>query len=368
MSESEKPIIAAIDDDPVILNLLVSMLSKSYNVRPFTSGKKALGIFADMMPDLILLDHQMPDMLGLDVLRAMKKIEKIRDIPVIFLTGSIDSENEVEALDQGAVDYISKPIRGRSLLTRVRLQLELQNHRKHLEELVTDRTKGIHTAYNKLKAREEITLNMLARATDMRDHGTGDHIESTTKFVQIIAEDLLRNPKQLYELAADDVEDIVRSAKLHDLGKIALPDDILLKPGKLTEEEFSRVKEHPLQGERFLDEFVREMDDSFLDSAREIAYAHHERWDGRGYPLGLAGADIPLSARIVSLADVYDALVSERPYKNAFTHGEAMKIILEGAGTQFDPYLITVFERHGEEFRQISEPPQAETAEELSGV
>lgn len=363
MEVEKKPIIAAIDDDPVILNLLVSILKKDYSVRPLVSGKEALRTLPALHPDLILLDQQMPDMLGLDVLKALRKDEKTHDIPVIFLTGSIDSDNEVEALDSGAVDYITKPIRASALLIRVRLQLELQVHRKHLEDLVAERTKGLHTAYNKLKAREETTLNMLARATDMRDHGTGDHIERTTKFVQLIITHILENPQPGYALSPEEAEDIARSSKLHDLGKIALPDHILLKPGKLTNEEFVIVKEHAVNGERFLDEFVRKMDDSFLDTAREIAYAHHERWDGNGYPQGLKGYSIPLSARIVAIADVYDALTSSRSYKNAFSHEDAMAIMLENAGTQFDPYLISIFERYEHEFHQINVSVQEAQAE-----
>ena len=371
MNQKLKPIIIAIDDDPVILNSLISMLRADYSVRPFTSGEVALGFLEHQLVDLILLDYQMPGMTGLDVLRVLQNNPRTHEIPTIFLTGSIDSESEVEALEIGAVDYITKPVRHRSLLMRIRLQLELQTHRKQLESLVEERTKSLNAAYNKLKVREEITLSMLARATDMRDHDTGDHIERSTDFVRIIVNDILENPQRGYSLTNEEAEDIIRSSKLHDLGKIAVPDYILLKKERLTDEEFMIVKLHTLYGEQFLNEFIRKMDDTFLDVARDIAYAHHEKWDGSGYPLGIKGAKIPLSARIVAIADVYDALTSVRPYKDPFSHEEAVAIILDGSGSHFDPYLTSIFGKHEDAFRNITnrtkkDDGQAADTKELS--
>ena len=364
MSVIEKPVITAIDDDPVILNFLVSVLKANYSVRPFTSGSMALDFLKKSKSDLILLDYQMPDMTGIEVLNALQNDPLTRDIPAIFLTGAIDSESEVEALDHGAVDYITKPIRYRSLLTRVRLQLELQTHRKQLEALVEERTRNLNAAYNKLKVREEITLNMLAKATDMRDHGTGDHIQRTTEFVNILVTHIMNNPMPGYDLSSEAAEDIIRSSKLHDLGKISLPDHILLKPGRLTDEEFAVIKTHSQQGEQFLSEFVSKMEDAFLETAREIAYSHHERWDGTGYPLGLAGTDIPLAARIVAVADVYDAITSVRPYKRALPHEEASEIIVSSAGNHFDPYLVSIFKQHSDEFSHIAQAHPGEAPKE----
>jgi len=350
-----KPIIIAIDDDPIILNSLTSVLKDEFGVRPFTSGRMALDFLAGQTADLILLDYRMPDMTGFEVLKVLQGDPHTRDIPVIFLTGSNDSESEADALEHGAVDYITKPIRPRLLHTRVRLQLELQRHRKNLEALVEERTKSLAEAYDKLKVREDVTLCMLAKATDLRDHYTGGHIERTTEFVRVIVEDILDYPCPGYNISRTDADDMIRSSKLHDLGKIALPDHVLLKPGRLTQDEFEIIKKHPISGERFLSEFIHEMDDSFLTMARDIAYSHHEKWDGTGYPQGLKGEDIPLSGRISAIADVYDALTSVRPYKKHLSHEESVKIILEGSGTQFDPYLVEIFERHAEEFRQIAE-------------
>jgi len=354
MLRNQRPIIVAIDDDPFILNSLTSVLKEEYGVRLFTSGRMALDFLDTQIADLILLDYRMPDMTGFEVLKALRDNPHTQEIPVIFLTGSNNSESEADALELGAADYIIKPIRPRLLLTRVRLQLELQKHRKNLEALVKDRTKSLNAAYDKLKAREEVTLNMLAKATDLRDHDTGGHIERTTEFVRVFVDDILENPRPGYNLSRTEADDIIRSSKLHDLGKIALPDHVLLKPGRLTRKEFDIIKKHPISGEQFLSDFISETDDSFLTTARDIAYSHHEKWDGTGYPLGLKGESIPLSSRIVAIADVYDALTSVRPYKDPITHEESVKIILDGSGTQFDPYLTEIFGRHTDEFRLIA--------------
>lgn len=354
MSKVIKPVIVAIDDDPVILTSLITSLKEEYSIRPFTSGKLALDFLFKQKVDLILLDYKMPDMTGFEILNILQYWTHTCEIPVIFLTGSANSDTEVKALELGAVDYITKPFQPRSLLTRVKIQLELQNHRKHLESLVEERTKHLNEAYNKLKIREEITLNMLAKITDLRDHDTGNHIERTTAFVRIIVEDIFNHPQQGYSLDQNEVENIISSSKLHDIGKIAIPDHILLKPGRLTIEEFDIVKQHPINGEQFFDNFIKKMDDSFLETARIIAYSHHEKWDGSGYPLGLKGEDIPLPGRIIALADVYDALTSKRPYKDALSHKESVRIIIESSGTHFDPYLVKIFLAHKEEFHNIT--------------
>ncbi len=354
MHYGPKPVILAVDDDPVILNTVVSVLKVDYSVRPFTSGGAALEYLNNQSANLILLDHRMPGLTGLEVLEKLRECPATRVIPAIFLTGDQDGESEVRALEMGAVDYIQKPVRPQALLTRVRLQLELQSHRQHLETLVEEKTRSLNAAYNKLKLREDITLSLLAQAADMRDHHTGDHIERTTGFVRIIAEHILANPSPGYFLTPHEADDIIRSAKLHDLGKIATPDSILLKPGRLTDGEFEVIRQHPEYGERLLSECIKQQDDSFLHIARDIAHAHHERWDGTGYPRGLKGEEIPLAARIVAVADVYDALTAYRPYKNKSSHAEAMEIIRQSSDRQFDPYLVEVFARHSDDVALIT--------------
>lgn len=350
-----KPVLLAIDDDAIILNTVISTLKAEFSVRPFTSGETALKYLADHSADMILLDNKMPGMSGLEVLKRLQADVRTATIPTIFLTGSVDGESEVEALELGAIDYIYKPVKPKALLTRVRLQLELQNHRKHMEALVEEKTRDLNRAYRKLQLREDITLNILARATDLRDHETGGHIERTTEFVRIMTEELLaRSREPGYALSHFQADDIIKSAKLHDLGKIAIPDHILLKPGSLTAEEFETIKMHPAHGEKLLTDFIQQMEDPFLITARDIAYAHHERWDGSGYPLGLKAYDIPLSARIVAIADVYDALTSVRPYKKACSHQQALEIILESSGRHFDPYLVEIFKCHEQEISQMT--------------
>ncbi len=353
MSSEAKPVILAIDDDAVILNTVISTLKNAYSVRPFTSGELALKFLADQNANLILLDCHMPGLSGFEVLRRLQADEKNRDIPVIFVTGSTEGESEVEALEMGAVDYIHKPVKPSALLTRVRLQLELQSHRRHLEALVAEKTRNLNAAYNKLKIREDITLGLLARVTDLRDADTGEHIERTTGLVRIIVADLLAKPCPGYELTPFEADDIIKSAKLHDLGKIATPDHILLKPSRLTADEFATIKQHPVVGEQLLADFIRQMEDSFLNTARDITYSHHERWDGAGYPQGIKGTEIPLSARIVAIADVYDALTSQRPYKEAYSHEKSAAIIISEAGSHFDPNLVQVFERHLDEIEDL---------------
>ncbi|MDR0312248.1 MAG: response regulator [Treponema sp.] len=354
MQRNDKPLILTIDDDPVILYLLETVLKVEYSIKPFNSGLEAFNYLQSQSADLILLDHTMPEMSGFDVLKMLQGDSKTRDIPVIYLTGSLESEVEITALELGAVDYITKPIRSKILLARTRLQIELLHHRRNLEALVEQRTRSLNEAYNKLKKREDVTLNMLARATDLRDHDTGGHIERTTEYVRIIVEDILNNPVEAYSLTRAEADDIIRSSKLHDLGKIAIPDNVLLKPERLTADEFNLIKEHTINGQQFLDHFIKESEDSFLQTARDIAHFHHECWDGSGYPGVRKGKDIPLSARIVAIADVYDALVSARPYKEAFSHEKSVQIIVESGNTHFDPYLVKVFERHSDEVSRVA--------------
>jgi putative two-component system response regulator len=347
-------VILTVDDDPIILNAVLEVLKHEYAVRPFTSGEAALSYLKKNTADLILLDHNMPNMTGLEVLKVLQGDPATRDIPVIFLTGSVDSEDEVRALEIGAMDYLLKPFNAGSLLTRVRLQLELYRHRHRLEELVELKTKELRTANQKLEQRDKITLDLLAKASDMRDHETGAHIERVVLFTDIIVTDLLSNPQKGYEISDQYGHDIVDAVKLHDLGKLAMPDHVLLKPGKLTEEEFRIIKTHPIYGSEMLSQAIDKMgEDSRLWTAFEIVYGHHEKWDGSGYPNGVKGDTIPLSARIAAVADVFDALTSSRPYKRAWTPEEAFELIYADAGKHFDPYLAEIVKRHEDEFVQI---------------
>ncbi|MDR2197360.1 MAG: response regulator, partial [Coriobacteriales bacterium] len=350
-----KSIILTVDDDPIVLNAVLEVLKTDYAVRPFTSGTAALKYLEKNPADLILLDHNMPELTGLEVLAILQSDPKTENIPVIFLTGSVDSEDEVRALEIGAMDYLLKPFKPRSLLTRVRLQLELFRHRNHLEELVEEKTDELQQVNAKLAQRDKTTLDLLAKASDMRDHDTGAHIERVSFFCGVIVKDLLANPHEGYLISEQYGDDIIESCKLHDLGKLAMPDHVLLKPGRLTEDEFEIIKGHPVYGAEMLGSAINKMgEDSLLFTALEIALGHHEKWDGSGYPNGIKGPEIPLSARITAVADVFDALTSVRPYKKAWLPEEAFTIIYKDAGTHFDPYLAEIVKRHEQEFTDIT--------------
>ena len=355
MIDDEKKTILTIDDDPIILNQIMSILKDEYSVRPFTSGETALKFLETHPVNLILLDCNMPGgMSGFEVLAKLQEDEWFKSIPVIFLTGSLDGDDEVAALANGAMDYLLKPIKDKSLAQRVSLQIELQEYRNELELLVAERTEDLYRANQKLLEREKATLDLLAKAGDLRDHDTGEHIERTTNYVRVIATDIVNNPVEGYELTKERAYDIADAAKLHDIGKVAMPDSVLLKPGKLTPEEFDIIKTHPIHGAHLLDTAVERLgDDELLKEARNIAIAHHEKWNGSGYPRQISGADIPLSARIAAVADVFDALTSERPYKKAFSNEEAFNILYKDAGSHFDPYLIEIVKRHEDEFVNI---------------
>jgi len=352
---SSKPVVLTVDDDPIVLESVLVALKDDYIVRPFPSGETALRYLEKNHVDIILLDHHMPEITGLEVLDKLQADPELREIPVIFLTGSVNSDDEVKALENGAADYLLKPLRPHALITRVRLQLELYRHRHQLEEMVQEQTAQIRRVNKKLEQRDRITLDLLAQASDMRDHDTGAHIDRTTAYTRVIVMDLVNNPKPGYELTPEYGQDIVDAVKLHDLGKLAMPDSVLLKPGKLTFEEFSIIQTHPIHGSDMLRRAIEKMEeDTLLLTALDITYGHHEKWDGSGYPRGLAGEAIPLSARIAAIADVYDALTSDRPYKKAFSVDDALAIIYKDSGTHFDPYLVEVLRRHEKEYRAIA--------------
>ncbi|MCL1847813.1 MAG: response regulator [Coriobacteriia bacterium] len=357
---TDKYVVLTVDDDPIILNEILETLKYDYLVRPFTSGETALAFLEEHNADLILLDHHMPGMTGLDLLQILQNNPKTHSIPVIFLTGSADNEDEVHALEIGAIDYLLKPFNPSSLLTRVRLQLELKEHRHHLEELVEARTEELQVLYEKLKQRDRITLDLLAIASDMRDHETGTHIECVVLFTKVIVADLLEFPHDEHVVTEQYGNDIIDSVKLHDLGKIGIPDGVLLKQGKLTAQEMRIMQAHPVLGAEMLMQAITKMgDDSMLWTAYEIIYGHHEKWDGTGYPMGVKGTLIPLSARITAVVDVFDALTSARPYKNAWPAEEAFAYINDNAGKHFDPYLAKMVRRREREFREILSKKEA---------
>jgi putative two-component system response regulator len=352
MDSSDKPKILIVDDAPENIQMLMETLKGEYKIVAAINGQKALQIAAkDPVPDIILLDIMMPGLDGYQVCEKLKADEKTRDIPVIFVTIMTEEEDEQKGLDMGAVDYIAKPFRPGLVKARVRNHLELKRHRDNLEELVQERTR-------ELVLTQDATINSMATLAEYRDPETGGHIKRTQNYMKALATKLRNNPKYKAFFDGKTIEQLLKSAPLHDIGKVGVPDNILLKPGKVTEEEFEEIKKHPVYGRdtifRVELELGGDVDQSFLRFAREIAYTHQEKWDGSGYPQGLRGGDIPISGRLMAIADIYDALISKRVYKEPFTHSKAVEIIIEGRGQHFDPDMVDAFLEIEEEFRQIA--------------
>jgi len=351
----ESTTIMVVDDTPANLRLLQDALqAKGYQVLALPSGTMALSAAAKRQPDLILLDINMPQMNGFEVCERLKADEALKEIPVLFISALSEVTNKVKAFSVGGVDYVSKPFQFEEVYARVethlrlrRLQLELEKHSLHLEELVQEKVREISDS-------QLATIVALAKLAESRDDETGQHIERTATFCRVLAKRLRDNPS--YAGSIDDtwIETIYHAAPLHDIGKVGIPDNILLKPGKLTSEEFEIMKTHTLIGAKTLqtarNNYPR---NTFLNMGVAIARSHHEKWNGSGYPDGLSGENIPLSARIMAVADVYDALRSKRPYKDAFTHEESCSIIRGGSGQHFDPAIVDAFIAVETEFAEI---------------
>jgi len=347
--------IMIVDDTPANLNLLTEMLQHlGYGVIAFPGGKMALRAAEKNPPDLILLDINMPEINGFEVCERLKANQKLKDIPVLFISALSDTADKVRAFDVGGVDYVNKPFQMEEVHARVKthlkmraLQLDLIRHNTRLEELVREKVAEISNS-------QLSTINALARLTESRDDDTGAHIERTQFYCKILAQKLAENA--LYSATIDPVyiDNISLASSLHDIGKVGIRDSILLKPGKLTPQEFETMKTHTLIGASTLNSArLRYPYNAFLNMGLAIARSHHEKWDGSGYPDGLAGENIPLSARIMAVADVYDALRSVRPYKKAFSHEESAALIFEGSGSHFDPLIVEAFRAVQAEFAGI---------------
>jgi putative two-component system response regulator len=338
-----------VDDNTSNLQLLHETLDGlGYKLLIAKNGKSALAIAAKANPSLILLDIMMPEMDGYEVCRRLKSDEGTARIPVIFITALADEEDEAKGLGLGAVDYITKPIKPELVRARVRNHLELKRYQDNLERLVAERTR-------RLALTQAVTIEGLATLAEYRDPETGGHIKRTQNYVKALAVKLSEHPRFRAELQDDTIELLYMSAPLHDLGKVGVRDSVLLKAGRLTDEEFEEMKKHTIYGEEALRITEQKLGgDSFLHLAREIAYTHQEKWDGTGYPQGLKGDEIPISGRLMALADVYDALISKRVYKPPFPHEKAVEIIVEGKGRHFDPDIVDAFVELEATFRNIA--------------
>jgi len=333
-------IIFVVDDSNTTLLMAKEALRQHYRVMTLPSAVKMFALLEKVTPDLILLDIEMPEMDGFEALRRLKINPTLCAIPVIFLTSITDPLVEVQGFELGAVDFISKPFSAPVLLNRIRAHL-------NIDEMIKVRTAQLQRLQNS-------TLFVLADMVESRDSTTGGHIERTTLYTRLLIEAMLEDGVYVDQICDMDFDMFSSSARLHDVGKISITDSILNKPGKLTDEEFTIMKTHTTEGERIIRQIIaRSQDEEFFHNAQLFAGYHHERWDGKGYPYGLAGEAIPLQGRVMSFVDVFDALLSERPYKKPFSHEESMQIIMDNAGTEFDPNIAEVFYRINDRLRMV---------------
>lgn len=350
--------ILIVDDEPTNLSLLTHLLRPEYQVRAANSGENALAAaVTEPRPDLVLLDVMMPGMDGYAVLEHLRRDAATAHIPVVFLTALADPGDEERGLQLGAVDYITKPIKPLLLLARVRTQLEAKQARDWLR----DRNALLEAEVSRRMAENDLTqiisIRALAHLAETRDNETGHHIKRTQGYVHALAMRLRQHPRFSAVLNQHYIDLLTRSAPLHDIGKVGIPDSVLLKPGPLTPAEWEIMKTHAKLGSDAIEQAENDAEQpvAFLVLGKEIAHWHHEKWDGSGYPDGLAGEAIPVSARIMAVADVFDALISMRVYKPPISYGEARTVIAEARARHFDPDICDAFLAGFDEFVAISD-------------
>ncbi len=349
--------ILIVDDTPENLQMLSELLQPHYRVRAATSGRRALQVVAsDPRPDLVLLDVMMPEMDGYEVIRQLKANAATASIPVIFVTALESSLDEERGLALGAVDYITKPLRPAIVLARVKAHLELKAARDWLQDRNSVLEAEVTRRMEDNLIVQDVSIRALAHLAEIRDPETGNHLRRTQGYVLTLASQLRQLPQFSALLTDRYIQALVKSAPLHDIGKVGIPDHILLKPGKLTSEEWLIMKTHSYLGCLAIQQAEQEAERpvEFLRLAREIAHFHHEKWDGSGYPEGLVGTAIPLSARLMALADVFDALISRRVYKEPFSFERSVEMICDGQGTHFDPDVVDAFVSRLDDFAAIA--------------
>lgn len=354
---AQRETILIVDDDTGNLGALGRLLHAQYAILAAPSGERALQLAAGIpKPDLILLDVLMPGMDGYTVLARLRDIPASRDIPVIFVSGLDSTEDEEKGLELGAVDYITKPYRPPLVLARVRIQLELKRVRDWLRDQNAFLEAEVLRRMQDMLLIQDITINALTELAETRDMETGYHIRRTQEYVRILATHLRTHPQFSAFLTDKIIALLVQSAPLHDVGKVGIPDHILLKPGKLTAAEWSIMKTHSMLGSQTIQRAVHEVNRrvDFLDMAGQIAHSHHEKWDGSGYPDGQHQEEIPIPARLMALADVFDALISRRIYKSPMSFEQARDIIASERGHHFDPVVVDAFLSNFEEFVAVA--------------
>lgn len=355
---TQKPTVLVVDDTPDNLSLMSGLLKDLYRVKVANSGEKAIKVAqSDNPPDLILLDIMMPGLSGWEVCQILKADRNTSGIPIIFLTAMTATEDEKKGLELGAVDFITKPVNPPIVLARVATQLHvkaaadfLKDQNLYLETEVAKRTR-------ELAAIQDVTILAMASLAETRDNDTGNHIRRTQYYLALLANHLKNHARFSGFLSDHTINMLFKSAPLHDIGKVGIPDRILLKPGRFEPHEFEIMKTHCKLGRDAIqhaeDQLGLEVE--FLKYAKEIAYGHQEKWDGSGYPEGKAGTDIPISARLMAVADVYDALISRRVYKEGMPHAKAVSIIQEGRGSHFDPDIVDAFMALTDQFQAIAQ-------------
>lgn len=339
-----KPKVIVVDDSRTSRTYCTAILSDKHEVRTAASGKEFFALLDTFTPEIVLLDVEMPDLSGYDVIRRFKQDPAHADIPVMFLTAHDNMEKELEGLSLGAVDYLAKHSSPPVILRRIGIQLlmasqkrQLRNYNENLQRMVEEKTRTVTELQNGV-------FDLLTQVVEFRDDQTGGHVDRTKSYFGILLEAIGAEDAFAESIRNWDKRLVVLSSQLHDIGKVAIRDDVLLKPGRLSEVEFNEMKKHTVYGSEIIARIERSTSDrSFINYAGRMARFHHERWDGTGYPDGLKGHDIPLEGRLMAVVDVYDALISPRPYKAPFSPEKALAIIIESAGTHFDPDLVRVF-------------------------
>ena len=352
---SPRQTIVMVDDNVTTLNIARNILRGHYETFALPSGTVLFNLLEKVTPDLILLDIEMPGISGYETIQKLKADERLSGIPVIFVTSRYDEGSELEGLSLGAIDYITKPFSPALLLRRIKNHLLIAAQEKELKSFNTNLMQKVNQKAKQIIQMQFAILNVVAELVEFRDRKTGGHIARTQQYLDLLVKRMLKDGVYIEEIFSWDLTFLIPSAQLHDVGKIAISDTILNKPGKLTPEEFEIMKTHVARGIDAIERIEREThEDSFLYHAKRFAGYHHEKWDGSGYPHGLGGEDIPLQGRLMAIADVYDALISARPYKEEMPLDVAKSIILNGEGKHFDPTLINVFRNVANGFEEIA--------------
>jgi len=349
--------ILVVDDTPANLTLLAQVLKADYRVQLAVSGAKALEICRRQPPDLVVLDVMMPEMDGYEVCRRLKADPATRRVPVVFLTALTRPEDESSGFEAGGADFIHKPFNPTTVLARVRTHLQLKLAEDHLLHHNAQLSGELEARRREVERLRDTTLFVMVGLAEFRDADTGNHIQRTQEYVRTLAQWIAAQPGGPEDLTGHAIDELAKAAPLHDIGKVAIPDGILLKPGKLSPDEWRVMKTHAEHGADLLQRAIDKLGDDaglMLTFGKQIARHHHEKWDGSGYPDGLAGEAIPLAARLMAVADVYDALISERPYKQPMTHDEALAFIRDGSGTHFDPRIVEALDACVDEVRRIA--------------